>query len=174
MKVMSRKHYYCIININMSLLDSKGEIESILQPYKCPSAEWWLLWGPSQFWGKTVRIRGGHHVFTSCIYITVTWVLVQLNPGWPHQQSQFLATAYHPFSTSITMKKENISRSGQGRIFYGRLLFCCHRLPPQPLCHLPGNSQKNSSGSMALASLDLLLNPFNTVNAAWGFTHLLK
>lgn len=45
--------------------------------------------------------------FTSYIYITLTWVLVQLNPDRPHPHSKLLATVHYPFSTSIAMKKKN-------------------------------------------------------------------
>lgn len=60
-------------------------------------------------------------------------------------------------------------------MFYDRVSFCCHRLPPQVLCHLPGSSQKNSNRFITLASLDLLLlNLFITMTTAqiYSFPHL--
>lgn len=84
--------------------------------------------------------------------------LIKLNPGRSHPHSKLLATVHHPLSAPIARgKKSSTILARIWRIFYGRLLFCCHRLTPQLLCHLPGSSQKNSNCFITLASFDLII-----------------
>lgn len=94
--------------------------------------------------------------------------LIQLNPDRSHPHRKLVATIHHPFSAPIARgKKSSTILARIWRVFYGRLLFSCHRLLPQLLCHLPGSSQRNSNYFIASASPDLLL--LITQNAAQEF-----